>query len=188
MIYYDLCLKLRANSVVYCQGLFKSGINPTASVSDLSPKLITCLLHRLRDFSHVFYLVCSDKKKIIPILFVFLLLCLYQYFTFQCRKNNKPLKSHLCIYEKSKCSQCDNQLTVCKPGSLKRLTFFCHVCQINSNHSTVLSLPKKNSLLGFLKLSNSEPTEDWACTHCTFINNSPSLLCSMCLSPKQEDR
>ncbi|XP_034243465.1 endonuclease 8-like 3 [Thrips palmi] len=150
-------------NIIKNEGLFKSGINPTVCVSDLSPKLITCLLHRLRDFSHVFYL---------------------------CRKNNKPLKNHLCIYEKSKCSQCDNQVTICKPGNLKRLTFFCRVCQVNSNHSTVVSLPKKNSLLGFLQLSGSSsiPTQDWACPHCTFINSSPSLSCNMCLSPKPEDR
>lgn len=149
-------------NIIKNEGLFKSGINPTVPVSDLSPKLITCLLHRLRNFSHVFYM---------------------------CRKNNKPLKNHLCIYEKSKCPECDNQVTVCKPGSLKRLTFFCRTCQVNSNQSGVLSLPKKNSLLGFLQLSSSSKSaEDWACTHCTFINSPLCLSCNMCLSPKLENR
>lgn len=144
-------------NIIKNEGLFKSGINPNTLVEDLSSNLIACLVHRLRDFTAIFYM---------------------------CRKNNKPLKNHLSIYEKSVCSQCGKQVTICKPGTLGRLTFFCSNCQINSNSSADMSLPKKNSLLGFLKLS-AEPRmgmQRWECPHCTFINSKPSRTCEMCFS------
>ncbi|KAK3930354.1 Endonuclease 8-like 3 [Frankliniella fusca] len=141
-------------NIIKNEGLFKSGINPNTQVKDLSPSLLACLIHRLRDFSAVFYM---------------------------CRKTNKPLKHHLCIYEKTKCPQCNQLITVCKPGNLKRLTFFCSKCQVNSNLGSNLNLPKKNSLLGFLQLSNVSTSKNtWDCPRCTFINESPSVPCTMC--------
>ncbi|XP_026281191.1 endonuclease 8-like 3 [Frankliniella occidentalis] len=141
-------------NIIKNEGLFKSGINPISQVKDLSSSLIGCLIHRLRDFSAVFY---------------------------TCRKTNKPLKPHMCIYEKTKCPQCDSQVTVCKPGNLKRLTFFCSKCQVNSS----LNLPKKNSLLGFLQLSDvSTVQKTWECPRCTYLNDSASPTCIMCLCQK----
>nr|CAD7256090.1 unnamed protein product [Timema shepardi] len=99
--------------------LFNSGINPNSTIGELTPDLVSRLVHRLRDFSAIFY---------------------------KCRKQNKALSQYMKIYKKQRCGECGGRVTVCKPGELKRVTYFCASCQTNS----VTNLPSTGSLLGFV--------------------------------------
>nr|CAD7400211.1 unnamed protein product [Timema poppensis] len=99
--------------------LFNSGINPNSTIGELTPDLVSRLVHRLRDFSAIFY---------------------------KCRKQNKALSQYMKIYKNQRCGECGGRVTVCKPGELKRITYFCASCQTNS----VTNLPSTGSLLGFV--------------------------------------
>nr|CAD7587254.1 unnamed protein product [Timema genevievae] len=106
--------------------LFNSGINPNSTIGELTADLVSRLVHRLRDFSAIFY---------------------------KCRKENKALSRYMKIYKKERCGECGGRVTVCKPGELKRITYFCASCQTNS----VSNLPSTGSLLGFVANSRPDP-------------------------------
>nr|CAD7448615.1 unnamed protein product [Timema bartmani] len=135
--------------------LFNSGINPNSTIGELTADLVSRLVHRLRDFSAIFY---------------------------KCRKENKALSRYMKIYKKERCGECGGRVTVCKPGELKRITYFCASCQTNS----VSNLPSTGSLLGFVV--NSPITKEWACGRCTYINTYPSLVCAVCLQPNVDSK
>ncbi|XP_078071578.1 endonuclease 8-like 3 isoform X2 [Mustelus asterias] len=151
-------------NIIKNESVFDSSFHPAVKIWRLSDEQIHHLVKVTRDFTILFY---------------------------KCRKMGSALFKHYKVYKRSSCGQCNGNITVCRLGENKRMTYFCSHCQKEDPCQVDISnLPKRNSLIGWAHGFGNHSTdtvakkeeEEWTCPLCTLINAASTMSCNACLT------
>ncbi|CAM9682520.1 unnamed protein product, partial [Heterosigma akashiwo] len=108
-----------SGNIIKNEALFKSFIDPSSKLENLSEEHLRKMVKMTRDFTNVFYL---------------------------CRKNGEALHKHCRVYNRDVCLECTFKITVCRLGQdMNRMTYFCPRCQDNNLERHAV----KGTLLGW---------------------------------------
>ncbi|XP_013416368.1 endonuclease 8-like 3 [Lingula anatina] len=144
-------------NIIKNEALFDSGVKPDTKISALTEVHVSFLVKMTRDYSMVF-LECRRKGTKLP-----------------CK-----------IYNRHKCTECGNKVTITRMGENERMTYFCDSCQVNDlQKKQSRHLPSKNSLLGWVSGVASNK-QQWGCPVCTLLNAYNRLTCSACGHKKSD--
>jgi formamidopyrimidine-DNA glycosylase len=96
-------------NVIKCEGLFRSRISPYQLTNTIPRNVLTELITHLKDFSFEWYYATKHRN----------------------RSLNKQ------VYGFQNCKVCNSTVTLIRDGKIKRITYFCPICQPIQNYSNM---------------------------------------------------
>ena len=90
-------------NIIKCEGLARSYIHPNTPTNLLPRNLLFTIVNHLKSFACEWYHVS--------------------------KKRNGRIILNKIVYDKKVCIRCNNMIVLVRDGSMKRITYYCPVCQ-----------------------------------------------------------
>ena len=100
----NVCVYIHTiGNVIKCEGLARSYIHPNTPTNLLPRNLLFTIVNHLKSFACEWYHVS--------------------------KKRNGRIILNKIVYDKKVCIRCNNMIVLVRDGSMKRITYYCPVCQ-----------------------------------------------------------